>query len=584
MFEITHKSALKNGLLVNKIEYSDNKRLIISKEIKLYNDEDITNYIILFNNLKEEGKIENKNFEDVDWIICEEDEYKKLRRSRIKFSFESKRNINNILKAYTINLIINAISINVITQEIKIIKNIIFNSNFFNVDMINEFEEYIESLDDTKRVVTKDKAMKFISFIRDRVNNVYCDYLSSLPNDYNKYVREIPDYTSILKFDFFVDKYIKENNDELFYKYCSIFLWWKISSKIPLRVCEFMLLRKDSFYEKNGKFYIVVKRLKPHGFINKALKIRKIQTFRINKEIYELVKKVIDNEFHDSDYLLSKSLYNKYYDKYEIKEKNSESNVMTRANLYKCLEDFYYDEIYLKYNQYLLSKNDIKRNNKISKADFIKEGIVCLQLGDARHLAIINLVLQGTNAYLIKEMCGHRDINSHSHYIDHAKAYISSKVLVLTDFKKMEIELFKKNTNLTYKNKRNEKISMYNVKDYKKVGDYYCKRYIGRENLFPFLCITDCEECNDKVLKLSNREVDIIDDEINKNNSDIENQIKIIELYMGRNLNNLIDKKREKIFFESQQNLCEASCKLEYLISKKAELEAEKYYSNIIEN
>ncbi|MBD7913503.1 hypothetical protein, partial [Clostridium cibarium] len=543
-------------------------------------------YINKFYQFKNENRIKNANYEDLEWIICEENDNGKIVNRNVYFPFQLRQEVNDILKSYTINLIKNAICINTVSAEIKVISNIIYNSNFFDKNMINEFEEYIDSLEVHSKVVAKDKAMKFISFIRSRVDDVYCDYLSTLPNDYsNKYVREVPDYTSILKFDYIVDKYIKESDDEKFYKYYPVFLWWKISSKIPLRPCEFMLLKKNSFYELSGKYYIVVRRLKPHGFVNRALKIRKTQEFRINKEIYELVQRVTNHKLHDSEFLLSKNLYANYYDKHTFNEGRIVNQPMTRGNLNKCLEDFYLDEIKAKFKLNLLNKKEAEKFQQISKKDFLSNYIVCLQLGDARHLAIINLVLQGTNSYLVREMCGHRDINSHAHYIDHAKTYITSKVLLLTELRKTELEVIAKNKQLNYiyRNRRNEKAVSYGLEKYKKVGEYYCRRYIGKDELFPFLCLTDCDECNDKVIKIQGRDLGLIENDINQNNLELERQIGILEIYIkDANIKNIIDKNKGKFFSESQQNVEEAANKLDYLIEQKANLEAEKFYNNII--
>ena len=55
----------------------------------------------------------------------------KVLESKIESLEKQIENINNILKAYTINLMINAISSSVIAQEINIIKNIIFISSLF---------------------------------------------------------------------------------------------------------------------------------------------------------------------------------------------------------------------------------------------------------------------------------------------------------------------------------------------------------------------------------------------------------------------------------------------------------------------
>ncbi|NFQ39497.1 hypothetical protein FDG51_12640, partial [Clostridium botulinum] len=248
-------------------------------------------------------------------------------------------------------------------------------------------------------------------------------------------------------------------------------------------------------------------------------------------------------------------------------------------NLDKCLKDFYYYEINNKNIQTVISKKDVKES---LSQQFYRDCMVSLQLGDARHLAIINLVLQGTNSYLIREMCGHRDINSHLHYIDHAKTYITSKVLVLTDIRKLEIKLANiySNESFEYGNKRNNKVSNLLYNEYKKVGDIYCKRYVGREEMFPFLCLTDCDECNDKV------ETDFTgnnDEEIKINKMEIERQFQIIEKYLkDAQFNSIIDSKNERVLFDSQKNIEESANKLNYLISKEAELEAKIFFGGII--
>ncbi|MCQ2024930.1 hypothetical protein, partial [Clostridium butyricum] len=482
-------------------------------------------------------------------------------------------------KAYLINLLINLININTIVERVRVVSDIINISNFFDIDKFNEFEEYIESTFDNNKLNMKDYTMNFISFIRDNVDEEYCNYLVSLPNEYFSKTREIPDYTSILKFDFLLDKYLKNSDEKEFFRYYPIVLWWKICSKIPLRPCEFMILKKDCVYEKNRKYYIRIRRCKPHGFVNKALNIRKEQSFRINKEIYDLVMKVVSHKSHDCEFLLSKNLYNKYYTQYTYKEELVQGRVMRSYNLDKCLKDFYYYEINNKNIQTVISKKDVKES---LSQQFYRDCMVSLQLGDARHLAIINLVLQGTNSYLIREMCGHRDINSHLHYIDHAKTYITSKVLVLTDIRKLEIKLANmySNESFEYGNKRNNKVSNLLYNEYKKVGDIYCKRYVGREEMFPFLCLTDCDECNDKV------ETDFTgnnDEEIKINKMEIERQFQIIEKYLkDAQFNSIIDSKNERVLFDSQKNIEESANKLNYLISKEAELEAKIFFGGII--
>ncbi|NFB89678.1 hypothetical protein EXN19_03630 [Clostridium butyricum] len=573
-----YKLALRGGLLVNQIANNSDSLVIVTKELKIYKEEELDYYKEKFNYFKKKGRIVNCVFNDLIWTLSETDGggYKSNRNIKFSINFINK---NNIIKAYLINLLINLININTIVERVRVVSDIINISNFFDIDKFNEFEEYIESTFDNNKLNMKDYTMNFISFIRDNVDEEYCNYLVSLPNEYFSKTREIPDYTSILKFDFLLDKYLKNSDEKEFFRYYPIVLWWKICSKIPLRPCEFMILKKDCVYEKNRKYYIRIRRCKPHGFVNKALNIRKEQSFRINKEIYDLVMKVVSHKSHDCEFLLSKNLYNKYYTQYTYKEELVQGRVMRSYNLDKCLKDFYYYEINNKNIQTVISKKDVKES---LSQQFYRDCMVSLQLGDARHLAIINLVLQGTNSYLIREMCGHRDINSHLHYIDHAKTYITSKVLVLTDIRKLEIKLANmySNESFEYGNKRNNKVSNLLYNEYKKVGDIYCKRYVGREEMFPFLCLTDCDECNDKV------ETDFTgnnDEEIKINKMEIERQFQIIEKYLkDAQFNSIIDSKNERVLFDSQKNIEESANKLNYLISKEAELEAKIFFGGII--
>lgn len=580
--EVNHKSALKQGLIVSKVEFSDEKTIIVSKEMKTYSENEKEIYINKFKELKDSNKIGRCEYTDSKWVLLQESDQGKMRTRNIEFPFEIKKDVNDILKAFTINLILNALEINTIVAQIKYIIDVIYNSNFFDTCMLETFIEYMDYLSNSKRINVKDSAMKFISFIRDRVGQDYCDYLTSIGNKINRKAREIPDYASILKFDYIINKYVNNSSEVVFFKYYPVFLWWKITSVIPMRPCEFLILKKKSFFELNGKYYIVVERVKPHGFVERVLKKRKTQTFRINKEIYDLVQKVIDNKFHNSEKLLSKKLYASYYKKYEFEEESINSYSLEMHNLAKCLKDFYTDEISKNYKFKLVKKENMDEYINTKKEELYNDCITCLNLGDSRHLAIINLVLQGTNSYVVKEMCGHRDINSHLHYVDHAKTYITSKVLVLTEIRKMELKI--NDENLIYVNRRNREVIKQQLNKYMKIGDNYCKRYIGKEELFPFLCLTDCSECQDKVFVDKDDRLQIVNEKINKNNSELENQLEIIVKYIKNvNIKNIIDKDKNKFFSNSNQNLEEAANKLEYLINMKANLEAEKFYYNIIE-
>lgn len=71
-----------------------------------------------------------------------------------------------------------------------------------------------------------------------------------------------------------------------------------------------------------------------------------------------------------------------------------------------------------------------------------KNDIEVIKMGDVRHLAIINLMMMGYNPLYIKELAGHRDLDTQMGYYNHIDTLASAKSHVLKDMiKRFNTEL-----------------------------------------------------------------------------------------------------------------------------------------------
>lgn len=575
--------AIQNGILVSDINMSGQSgKVIVTREFVSYRSDEITNYVNLFNKFKQAQNIENDSFEDNTWSLkSEEDGYKG--RTYLTFDFELNNYINNALKCYCLNLMLNRINRTSIKSELTTISKSLYKSNFFSLTAYEDFEDYIYSLSDSNFTITKDYIMKFISFLNNEdIPDEYKAFLQALEST-EKVARILPDYRSILYFDYYIKRFLCEADTNKYYRYFPVILWWIITTIIPMRPIEFTRLKKNDCFEKDGKFYLKVQRAKPHSFIDKALGCRKKQTFRINKKIYDLIKSYTEHNLHKGEYILSDELLEKV--KNPKSGKKVKYELIPDFKLRALVDDFYKKIIQKNYNKTPIDKKDIVKRKEIFTNKVGSNEIVKLQLGDTRHLAIINLVLQGANPLTIKEMAGHRDINSHIHYASHTEEFIESKTCVLMDTIRDEFVRLDKSRVPMFKatSRRNEKLNKIMVtkesssEEFIEINNGICKRYKGCKELFPNLCLGECKTCNDFIEDLNSISNKDIEDTLKRIKKDIHEQLGIIKLYIqDANIKSILDKEECKFFFDSQANTETAANKLDNLIYQQAKYEVYK--------
>lgn len=523
---------------------NDNFISITNKENNNYED-DIRVYKRDFQLLKDEGIIKNDKFDDKVWLL-------KNGNYNSCCKFDQIKNIKFVeyLRGFCINELKQYHSTHQITKNLNYIAKMVYLTNEFDSKYLNLIEVKFSSHEIKSE--TSIACAKFLEFLNKDEYNSYLD----LFRKYNKRksnIRKLPNYQSIIEFDYLLDCYFLDNRNKI-EKYFPILLWWRITSVIPMRPIEFLTLEKKCCYEESGDYYLIINRRikKETGNENRTIK----QTLKVNKDIYMLISRYNDIvelncKFRDGDYLLSYELYNinLKYPKASIKLK-SNMNFLEMGQLYNLLKDFYTEVIY---------KNN---NRKIEK----------IKLGDTRHLAFCNLMLQGLDPLTIAQIGFHKKLSTQVLYERHLDTFIYSYTYVLAN----RIKNIKSKSDLIQVNNiinRDEvilrsKLFIEDKNDYIRVGKGYC---VDRE--FPLNCGNiDCIDCDYYIL--SNLESEYREDlskSINKYLLKVKEDL-ITMRYLAKKVMHI---KNNRLFEENKNTLLFMSKSIQRQIVKNANMIAQ---------
>lgn len=403
-------AALAGVTIKEYIEKNDNEIITLNYNVTdKYTDEE---YMIMFDLLVEEGIVKEGTYLDDRWVLMKNDGY----RVSLSFTISIKPSINRQLKNYIlVKLVLQRIEVTTAKSQLIAIKNEIYNTHLLDIEYVNSYRNSI-----SKRKFKDLMAFKeFLLFIDTKEGKAFFSILDSIVvrNTHNS--RQLPSYQSIILFDYIINDYIKNHNILEKAKYYPVLIWWKISSVIPLRPTEVYQLPKDCIYEKDDKFYIHIERIKKKFKRNLFVKPI-INDFEIDKEIYYIIKDYIDytNEFDDSNYLFSVNTLAKTAN---IKTKYDDVKRITTYSMRTIYYHFKKDIIEGVYNYRIVPKGEMKEENDIE----------VIQMGDIRHLTIINMMMMGYNPLYIMQMAGHQKLETQMGYYNHIETFATAKSHVL---------------------------------------------------------------------------------------------------------------------------------------------------------
>ncbi len=409
----------KQGMTVR--EYvGENKSAYLVIKYKKDNTSEEAEYRKYFDELKNAGTIINAFYDDDLWI-CFQD--KDSPTKRLSFSFtEAHPEIEKTVKNYLlVKLYVQKCSLVTVKKRLMHIRHFMEDTDFMNPDHVKDYQIITGTWNENKKREAV-SIKEFLQFSSLDHAGLYYDVVKNIKKAENNY-RELPNFQGILIFDFIVNDYwekIKDSKDR--YRLFPVILWWKLTTVIPTRPVEFFNLKRDSVYEKNGRYFFKIERLKTE--LGKRLAVSDIVTdFEINEELYFLIHDYVDycNGIDDCIYLISPPT----------------CDVIYRNMVFNTRQKFTHEKMNKYYHAFQKEIVEGQYHYKVVRSRDTKEGeLPYIYYGDTRHLAIMNMMLQGINPIYIAQLAGHHTLDAQVGYYSHLETFTTAKSYILSQFMK----------------------------------------------------------------------------------------------------------------------------------------------------
>lgn len=237
--------------------------------------------------------------------------------------------------------------------------------------------------------------------------------------------RKLGTYRSYFRFDRIITEFWAKasDNDKTFF--FPVFFWWKLTSILPLRPTEFVLIPRNCLEQYDTGYYLTIRRTKLKGEklmaeyrIDKDYEIHRYQIpAMLAHEIQSYITKT--EPYVNSD--IGTLLCQRYQYKRLGLIKSNNSPHYTYDNLRQCLS-YFYEDIVHKSNSLLV----IEKASDFGEHTLMENEIERINLGDTRHISMINLIASGGNPVICKELAGHTDINISSNYYSNLQTFIEA--------------------------------------------------------------------------------------------------------------------------------------------------------------
>lgn len=408
----------KQGMTVR--EYvGENRSSYLVIKYKMNNVAEET-YIEMFHELKRAGAFINDSYDDDLWI-CFEDKDSPTKRLSFSFSEEHPQ-LKKVIKNYLlVKLYVQKYKLLTVQKRLTYIRHFLEDTNFMDPDKVKDYQMLIGTWNGNKKreaIAIKE----FLQFASLDTADAYYDLVKNIKKVENNY-RELPDFQGVLIFDYIINDYwekIKDSEDR--YRLFPVILWWKLTTVIPTRPVEFFNLKRDCIYERNGRYFFKIERLKTE--LGKKLAVSDIVTdFEINEELYFLIRDYVDycNGIDDCIYLISPPTCDVIYRNIVLNTRQKFTN--EKMNIYyKAFQK----EVVERQYHYKMVRSRITKDRELPY----------IYYGDTRHLAIMNMMLQGVNPIYIAQLAGHHTLEAQVGYYSHLETFTTAKSYILSQFMK----------------------------------------------------------------------------------------------------------------------------------------------------
>ena len=226
--------------------------------------------------------------------------------------------------------------------------------------------------------------------------------------------RTLADMDSYFLFDAKLRDYWSRDlpiSDRLFFY--PLYLWWVVTVIIPTRPREFLLTERDCISrDDNGDYHLRLRKNKLKGTgRNISYNITddyETVTYKVPPYVGEAFEDYIKlTDEYEPTKLDTLFVSDPHFLKWDQK-KHSNSRFLTYINLRTILRYFYQEVLHGIYGLEIYYRYEDAH---------LKQGDICyIQLGDTRHLALINAMQQGGTPALAMLLAGHENPNQAMHY------------------------------------------------------------------------------------------------------------------------------------------------------------------------
>lgn len=422
-------------------EYNNETGLIVSELIE-YNKDNIERSKKILENLKK-NNIFFSSFNNIDWILC--NEYEKV---NLNFNFDEVLYIRelknremykfyefvNSVKSYIAFTLSKYTLVN-INENLRKLKKYIITTDYFNKEKSNKIDiNYL----DMQSLRFIEGYLNFVKFDGTEYYNELLEeqseYLISLDKDNLSKRRCLSDFQSIFLFNKIIQDFWKYGNDSEKNIYLPLYIWWIITNIIPLRLKEFCITPYDCIEFSDNKYYIKLRRSKIKGRRNTDVKHKieddyNLKRYIVTKEIADLIlkyKEITQPHRQDYKFLLCYRTH-RYYIEETTNVDEFLNNTFRRETLSQLFNRFFIKIIQNKYEYNIVTYDDFIQNRlsiindksstiELEFKPLDKNEITMFRIGDIRHFALINMVLNDINPILVKELVDHENINTTFHY------------------------------------------------------------------------------------------------------------------------------------------------------------------------
>lgn len=336
----------------------------------------------------------------------------------------TKYDLKTIVKCWAATLIDKGLSAGTITGKVNGLLQVVTISNGFSKDFFDSSIEYIEKSTSRPRLSLCNAVLNFFDYFPYADEGIYTEKIWEIKSKTEKKngIRELPSSQDILKFSMVVEDYFKTNlSDEHYRKYFCIYLWWNLTTIIPLRISEFCDIKRNSLDEVDDGFLLKLPRKKQNN-----RRIQVIDSILIPKKLAEAINAYKDStvKYGNSSTLISYlSLpFEKQYLDQKIDSESFDSNIFSYI-----LKDFYDEIVCKRYGFKIMEQEEVKVvEHSLSLNKVINRKI---RPNDTRHFAFLNLMTQGYHPVEIARLGGHVSIYSQYHYHQHLEYWVDSEVM-----------------------------------------------------------------------------------------------------------------------------------------------------------